>query len=120
MLRRLLVTTAAAALAVVPVTALAAPPQQASSSTGYAIVTFTDAPLATYTGGADGLERTKPLRGRLDPSSPAYRAYERFLANQRANYKAFLGKHAPGVSVVAEYDTVLNGVAVQLNGASLA
>lgn len=120
MLRRLLVTTAAAALAVVPVTALAAPPQQASSSTGYAIVTFTDAPLATYTGGTDGLERTKPLRGRLDPASPAYQAYERFLANQRASYKAFLRTKAPGVTVIAEYDTVLNGVAVELNGASLA
>ncbi|MBC7291618.1 MAG: S8 family serine peptidase, partial [Actinotalea sp.] len=119
MLRRLLVTTAAAALAVVPVTALAAPPQQASSSTGYAIVTFTDAPLATYTGGVEGLERTKPLRGRLDPASPAYRAYERYLANERASYKAFLAKRVPGVTVIAEYDTVLNGVAVELNGASL-
>ena len=120
MLRRSLVTTAAVALAVAPVTALAAPPKPASSSTGYAIVTFTDAPLATYSGGKKGLERTKPLSGRLNPASPAYRAYERFLANERASYRAFLAKQAPAVAVIAEYDTVLNGVAVELNGASLA
>lgn len=128
MIRRLLVATAATALVVAPLTAVAAPSQPAQgsataatvASSEYAIVTFTDAPLATYNGSKKGLERTKPLRGKLDPSSPAYRAYERFLANERASYKAFLAKQVPGAAVVAEYDTVLNGVAVKLNGASLA
>lgn len=118
MLRRLLIVVSLLALAM-PATALAAPRQQ-ESTTGYAIVTLVDEPIATYEGGKPGLERTKPLRGRLDPGSPAYQAYERFLANERANYRAFLAQRFPQVEVVAEYDTVLNGVAVKLNGASVA
>jgi len=59
------------------------------------------------------------VRGRLDPSSPAYRAYENFLANERANYRAFLAQNAASARIVAEYDTVLNGFAIELNGASL-
>ena len=118
MLRKLLVLVALIAL-VMPSSALAAPKQQEATS-DYAIVTLTDAPIATYEGGTNGLERTKPLRGRLDPASPAYQAYERFLANQHANYRAFLRERAPKAAVVAEFDTVLNGLAVKLNGASLA
>ena len=118
MLRKLLVLVALFALAM-PASALAAPKQQAATS-DYAIVTLTDAPIATYEGGTDGLERTKPVRGRLDPSSPAYQAYERFLANEHANYRAFLRERAPRAAILAEYDTVLNGFAVKLNGASLA
>jgi minor extracellular serine protease Vpr len=59
------------------------------------------------------------VRGRLDPSSPAYRAYERYLANEHANYRAHLAQRLPQAQVVAEYDTVLNGFAIKLNGASL-
>lgn len=117
MLRKLLVLLSLLAI-LMPASALAAPKQQ-DSGTGYAIVTLTDAPLATYEGGKPGLERTKPARGRLDPSSPAYRAYERFLANEHATYRAFLAHRAPGAEIVAEYDTVLNGFAVKLNGSSL-
>ena len=117
MLRKLLVFAALLALAM-PATALAAPKQQAATS-DYAIVTLVDAPIATYEGGTNGLERTKPARGRLDPTSPAYRAYERFLANEHANYRASLKKNAPQAEIIAEYDTVLNGFAVQLNGATL-
>lgn len=117
MLRKLLVLFSLVALAV-PASTLAAP-EQATSATGYAIVTLADEPLATYTGGTNGLERTKPVRGRLDPSSPAYRAYERYLANERANYRAHLAQRLPQAQIVAEYDTVLNGFAIKLNGASL-
>lgn len=127
MYRHLLAGVSLLALAAAPGAALAAPsqsggpsaPSSSSSTTGYAIVQLKDAPLATYTGGTNGIPATKPERGRLDPSSPAYRAYERFLANERANVKAFLAQKAPGVKVVAEYDTVLNAVAVELNGASV-
>jgi minor extracellular serine protease Vpr len=118
MLRKLLVLVALVALAL-PAGTLAAP-EKATSATGYAIVTLADAPLATYEGGTNGLERTKPIRGRLDPTSPAYRAYERFLANERANYRAHLAQRVPQAQIVAEYDTVLNGFAIKLNGASLA
>ncbi len=117
MLRKLLVLVSLLAL-LMPASALAAPKQQ-SSTTGYAIVTLTDAPIATYEGGKPGLERTKPARGRLAPASPAYRAYERFLATEHANYRAFLKQQAPQAEVVAEYDTVLNGFALKLNGADL-
>jgi minor extracellular serine protease Vpr len=65
------------------------------------------------------LARTKPAHGKLKPNSRAYRAYERFLANGRANYRAFLARNLPQVKVVAQYDTVLNGLAVKLNGATL-
>lgn len=117
MLRKLLVMIALLSLAM-PASALAAPNERTSPN-GYAIVTLADKPIATYEGGKPGLERTKPLRGRLDPTSPAYQAYERFLANERANYRAFLAQNVPGAAIVAEYDTVLNGFAIQLNGASL-
>ena len=117
MLRKLLVVVSVLAFAL-PGTVLGAP-QQETSATGYAIVTLVDEPIATYAGGRPGLERTKPLRGKLDPTSPAYRAYERFLANEHANYRAKLAQRAPQAVIVAEYDTVLNGFAVQLNGATL-
>lgn len=117
MVQRLLVLLALIGL-VMPASVLGAPREKPSSN-GYAIVTLVHEPIATYEGGVDGLERTKPLRGRLDPSSPAYQAYQRFLANQRANYHAFLAQNAPAAKVIAEYDTVLNGVAVQLNGTKL-
>lgn len=117
MLRKLLVVVSLLSLSL-PASVLAAPREE-TSATGYAIVTLVNDPIATYEGGLEGLERTKPLRGRLDPSSPAYLAYERFLANERANYHAFLTQNVRDAKVVAEYDTVLNGVAVQLNGATL-
>lgn len=118
MLRKLLVLVSLLALAM-PAGVIAAPPQKPSATADYAIVTLTDAPLATYTGGVNGLAATKPLHGRLDPASPAYRAYQRFLANEHANYRAFLAKQLPQAEVVAEYDTVLNGFAVKLNGANV-
>ena len=118
MLRKLLVLVSLLALAM-PSGAVAAPPQKQAATADYAIVTLTDAPLATYAGGTNGLQATKPVHGRLDPSSPAYRAYERFLANERANYRAFLARQVPQAQVIAEYDTVLNGFAVKLNGANV-
>jgi minor extracellular serine protease Vpr len=116
MLRRYVALVAALAL-LVPSTTLAAPKQ--APTVDYAIVRLSDDPIASYEGGIEGLKRTKPTNGRLDPSSPAFRAYERFLEKGRANYRAFLAQQLPQVEVVAEYDTVFNGVAVKLNGASL-
>jgi minor extracellular serine protease Vpr len=95
-----------------------APSVQVSSE--YAIVTFQSPPAASYEGGIEDLERTKPVRGRLDPDSPAHQAYVRFLEdNEHANYRAYLAQHAPGAEIVREYATVLNGLAVKLNGTSL-
>lgn len=95
-----------------------APAAQVSSE--YAVVTFQSPPAASYEGGIEGLERTKPERGKLDPDGPAYQAYIRFLEdNEHANYRAFLAQNAPQAEIVREYDTVLNGMAVKLNGTSL-
>ncbi|AFZ66834.1 S8 family serine peptidase [Deinococcus peraridilitoris] len=89
-------------------------------SRDYAIITFKSPPAAQYEGGQGNLERTKPERGRkLDPNSGAVRAYENFLRNEHAAFRAYLSRVAPGASVVRDYTLTLNGVAVRTNGASL-
>lgn len=94
-------------------------PATAELSSEYAMVILDSPPAASYAGGIEDLERTKPVRGRLDPDSPAYQAYVRFLENEHADYRAFLAQNLPNVEIVHEYETVLNGLAVKLNGASL-
>ena len=113
MSRRLIVLFTALVL-LVPVMPVAAAPAERND---FVFVLLQDPAIATYEGGINNLERTRPARGqRLDPNSRAYRAYERHLSNQRANYRSFLRQNAPGATIVAEYDVVLNGVAVKLNG----
>lgn len=92
-----------------------APPPSAAGD--YAIVLLRDPPAASYTGGVPGLARTKPERGLLDRTSPAYRAYQRHLDSARDNIRGYLRQHAPQVTVIHAYHDVLNGVAVKLNGA---
>ena len=70
-------------------------------------------------GGTNGIPATKPQNGRLDPSSPAYQAYERFLANEHANYKAFVAQKFPNVEVLTEYDTVLKTLTLSGGDANL-
>lgn len=90
------------------------------TQTEYAVVAFSDAPTASYNGGTNGLKATKPARGaKLDPDSPAVRAYVRHLENQHANFRSFLRRNAPGAEVVDSTTLVLNAVTVKLNGASL-
>lgn len=113
MSRKLLLLLAALTL-MLPTTVFAAPEQETTND--YVVVLLKDPPIGSYEGGINGLERTKPLRGKLDPTSPAYEAYQRHLADQRANYHAFLNKNAPRADVLAEYDDVLNGIALELNG----
>lgn len=115
MSRKVFALVAAVAL-LIPSTAIAAPPEDAAHD--YVMVLLKDPPIASYEGGINNLERTKPVRGKLDPSSPAYQAYARHLADERANYRAFLARNAPDADVLGEYDTVLNGFAVKLNGTS--
>lgn len=88
-----------------------------SPSSDYAVVLLKDPPAASYQGGIPGLARTRPVRGLLDPSSPAYRAYLRHLADEHGKVRGYLTQRAPQVEVVHEYVNVLNGVAVKLNGA---
>jgi minor extracellular serine protease Vpr len=92
-------------------------PEPASAATDYAIVLLRDPPAASYEGGIPGLTRTKPARGLLDRTSPAYRAYQRHLDGEHAKVRGYLAQHAPQVEVAGEFRDVLNGVAVKLNGA---
>ena len=119
--RHLFVPAALAALALLlPGSAAAvqntdAPAADATSD--YAIVLLRDPPAASYEGGVPGLARTKPARGLLDRTSPAYAAYQRHLADEHAKAQGYLNQQAPQVEVIGEYFDVLNGVAVKLNGA---
>ena len=89
---------------------------QAQQSSEYFMVTFRSPPAASYEGGIPGLQRTKPLRGRLDPSSPAYQAYRRHLESEHASYRSHLARQAPQAEVVGEFFATLNAVAVKRNG----
>jgi minor extracellular serine protease Vpr len=95
-------------------------PSASPADSGFAIVTFQSPPAASYTGGIPGLARTKPTTGRLATNSPAYVAYRRHLENEHAAFRSFLQSRAPAAEVVREYFAVLNGVAVRLNGVSIA
>jgi minor extracellular serine protease Vpr len=117
-------------VAILTVLALAIPPAAAdfsaddigsnAESSEYAIVLLKSPPAASYEGGIPGLARTKPEGGRLDVNSPAYAAYLRHLENEHADFRAYLDRQAPQARIVEEYQTVLNAVAVELNGAKLA
>ncbi|MGH3681231.1 MAG: S8 family serine peptidase [Natronosporangium sp.] len=91
-------------------------PPVSAAATDYAIVLLRDPPAASYRGTIPGLERTAPARGLLDRTSPAYRAYQKHLAKQQDKVRGYLRQHAPQVEVTQDYQDVLNGVAVKLNG----
>ncbi len=96
------------------------PNAPADTTNDYVMVALPSPAAASYQGGIPGLARTKPERGRLDTSSPAYAAYRRHLDNEHANFRASLDRVAPGAEIVREYHNVLNGFAVKLNGNSMA
>ncbi len=106
----------------VVVAAAAAPSTSATtqSTIGYAIVRFADAPVSEYTGGVAGFAATQPTRGqKLDLASATVVHYESLLGVEHANYKAWLHANAPQIQVLREYNLAFNGIAVQLNGASV-
>jgi hypothetical protein len=80
---------------------------------GYAMVIFSQPPLAAWPDAA------RLENGRLDMSSGANARYRASLARERNDFKQWLRSTGSPARVVREYDTVLNGVVVQLNGASL-
>src|SRR6266568_4010759 len=85
-----------------------------------AIILLSAQPLSSYTGNVPGYAATMPIPGgKLDLTSPAAVAYSSFLASQRNFAKMYLAKFAPEVTVTYEYSTVLNGLAVNLNGADI-
>ncbi len=90
------------------------------NGSGYAVVRFADASLSEYTGSLAGYPATQPATGhKLDLSSAASMRYQGLLGMEHANYKAWLHSNAPQVQVLREYTLAFNGVAVQLNGASV-
>src|SRR4051812_43834269 len=85
----------------------------ANVAAGHAMVIFSAPPLAEWRNAA----RTK--NGKLDFTAGANGQYQASLAQGRNAFKQWLRSTGSPAQVVREYDTVLNGVAVQLNGASL-
>lgn len=108
----------------IPLGAAAAPNQTngggSQPSGGYALVEFADHPVGSYAGGISGYAPTKPAPGhKLDLASSAVVNYRGYLGSEHANFRAWLRSNAPQIAIVREYDLSFNGVAVQLNGASI-
>src|SRR5439155_23106162 len=62
----------------------------------YAIVEFTDSPVATYTGGIAGYPATEPLHGhKLDLAAANVAPYPSYLHMRHAVFHAWVGAHAP-------------------------
>src|SRR5438477_6032825 len=113
----LLAVLAAVSLATYGISPANAKHQALSDS---AIILLSAQPLSSYTGNVPGYAATMPVPGgKLDLTSPAAVAYSSFLASQRNFAKMYLAKFAPEVTVTYEYSTVLNGLAVNLNGADI-
>jgi len=79
---------------------------------GYAIVILSDPPLAAW----PSVARAK--NGKIDFTNGANGQYQAALAHARNDFKQWLKATNSPVKVLREYDTVLNGFGVQLNGAS--
>src|SRR6266481_6005590 len=79
---------------------------------GYAIVILADPPLAD----APGVAHLK--NGKIDFNNAANGKYQSALAHARNDFKQWLKATNSPVKVLREYDTVLNGFGVKLNGAS--
>jgi minor extracellular serine protease Vpr len=81
-----------------------------SASSDYVFVELASRPTAT----APGLSRARGSR--LNLQAADVRNYRAALAQERKALKDWLRGNAPRATVVREYDLVLNGVAVKLNG----
>jgi minor extracellular serine protease Vpr len=85
----------------------------ANAASGYALVIFSQPPLAEWPNAA----RLK--NGKLDFTSGANGQYQASLAQARNAFRQWLSSTGSPAQIVRQYDTVLNGVAVQLNGANI-
>lgn len=115
-----------AALAFGATVSAGAPPasQDANASGGVldessAIVVLKADPLATYDGKIRGYEKTRPDRGKLNPNSAAAKKYLGYLKFQHSEFQRWLQRNVPSAKITSEYFTVLNGVAVTLNGVAI-
>ena len=79
-----------------------------------ALVQLKLAPLSTAA-------KTKPAKGKkIDFSSATVKAYRAQLSAQRNDFKKWLQVNAPKARITASWDISVNGVAVRLNGTTLA
>jgi subtilisin family serine protease len=114
--RAMSVIAITAAMLVATAPASAAPP---TATSDLYLVQLEGSPLSQYTGDVAGIAATKPAPGaKLDPTTWNYDAYRAHLRARRADLvkKAKLDKR----KTVAEYDTVVNGLAARLTGAEVA
>jgi subtilisin family serine protease len=113
-LRRFLISLTAALLVL---TALVSAQAGAQPAARY-IVQLSDAPLASYRGGIEGLSPTNPAalgQVKLDPTSPASVAYLAYLAKQQADFLASAEQTlGHPLEAIFQYRYALNGVAVPL------
>jgi subtilisin family serine protease len=125
-MNRLFIAVALTAVAlIVPAGALAArsPNTDAQVSDAIfdrssAIVVLKSLPIATYDGRIQGYERTKPVRGKLNPNSAAARKYKTHLSAEHAAFQKWLQRNVPSAKITSEYFVTMNAVAVKLNGAA--
>jgi subtilisin family serine protease len=97
----------------------AGPADAKSAPSALYLVQFDGAPLATYTGGVAGIAGTKPAAGgKLDRKAWNYNAYRDHIRAQRTD--VLRKAKVDGKQAVAQYDTVVNGVALKLTGAEVA
>src|SRR6267143_2117270 len=88
-------------------------PQATGVADGYALVIFSQPPLADWPNAA------RYQNGKLNFTAGANGQYQASLAHARNDFRQWLKSTGLLAQVIREYDTVLNGVAVQLNGASV-
>jgi subtilisin family serine protease len=90
---------------------------QDSTLPGQVIVELQGLPLASYDGREPGFAATRPKSGKhINLKSSAAQAYARHLGDKRQIFKDWLKANLPRAEVVAEYDLVFNGMAINLNG----
>ena len=106
-----ILSTATAALAIANNSDGGSP--SAGVAAGYAMVILADPPLADWPGAA------RAKNGKIDFNNGANGQYQAALAQARNDFKQWLKSSGSPAQVVREYDTVLNGMGVKLNGATL-
>ncbi|WP_196073313.1 S8 family peptidase [Nakamurella alba] len=104
--------TAGAAPLVASPGATVAPVAQTEFAPGRYIVTLKKSPVASYTGGTEGIPATKPVDGaKIDLSSTAARRYLTMLARDQAAVA-----QSAGVAPTDHYSIALNGFTAGLTG----
>ncbi len=84
------------------------------------VVQLSDPPLAQYKGGAGALKATAPDAtgdSKLDVDKADSKAYAAYLQAKQQAFQGALAKAAPGATVVANYQTLVNGLGVKMSAA---